>query len=428
MMDRPHITVGHSGKQHSYRHAKAIQRLGHLLRFVTSGYYKPESFPDRLFARLSRIDGLLRRRHLETLDASRVIRRWDLEVPELAARALLGNGDVSGSLVHQRDARFDRWTAKYWARQGDIYWGFQGSCLQSLVAARRAGAIAVAEFAAVHVTLVMRLLKAEAKRHPEWADTIGAVRLPGWYRRRLEREPHVADYCIAASSFAKRSLVAAGVAEPRVKILPLGADLTQFMETARASRGTFRILFAGKIGQAKGIKYLLEAFRRIRAKTIELVLVGPVLGSGKALAAYSGLFTHLGQLDQGSLVQQMRTCDVLVLPSLTEGFGLVIPEAMATGMPVIASTHSGGPDLIEDGLDGFVLEPDDVDGLAEKLDWLATHRQQACAMGRAAAVKARTYSWEAHERRLAGIIDGIWNERACADHCHGSPGGSATEV
>jgi starch synthase len=304
--------------------------------------------------------------------------------------------------------------------------GFQGSCLQSLLAARRAGAIAVAEFAAVHVTLVIRLLKAEAERHPEWADTIGAVRLPGWYRRRLEREPHAADYCIAASSFAKASLLAAGVAEPRVKILPLGADLTQFTETPRVPRGTFRVLFAGKIGQAKGIKYLLEAFRRIRAKTIELVLAGPILGSGKALAGYSDLFIHLGQLDQRSLVQQMRTCDVLVLPSLTEGFGLVIPEAMATGMPVIASTHSAGPDLIEDGVDGFVLEPDDVDGLAEKLEWLASHRQQACAMGRAAAVKASAFSWDAHERRLAGLIDRIWNERACAGRCERWPNGSTT--
>ena len=81
-----------------------------------------------------------------------------------------------------------------------------------------------------------------------------------------------------------------------------------------------------------------------------------------------------GRLDQAEIVREMHAAHVLVLPSVFEGFGLVIAEAMATGMPVIASTHSAGPDLMREGRDGFVLEPDDVEGLAQRLETLRADR------------------------------------------------------
>ena len=98
---------------------------------------------------------------------------------------------------------------------------------------------------------------------------------------------------------------------------------------------------------------------------------------------------------------------MLVLPSVFEGFGLVIPEAMATGMPVIASTHSIGPEIIRERRDGFVLEPDDVAGLAAKLDWLASHRTEACVMGREASERAKELSWDRHAKRVGEIIGEI---------------------
>lgn len=410
----PRIVVAHSGKQHAYRHAAAVQRLRHLERFITSAYYKPDCFPDRLAARFRRLDAALRRRCSDEIDSQRVIRRWRYELPELLVRTVIGNGRCTEALVNHRDARFDRWVAREWATRGDIYWGFQGSCLESLRAARSAGVIAVAEFATAHVTLAQQVLQAEAERHPEWADTISNFRFPQWYRERLEQEPQEADYCVAASSFTKRSLLAVGVEEQRVKLLPLGADVRQFAEAERSPDGPFRILFVGGIGQRKGLKYLLEAVRRLHATSIDLVLVGPKLGPCRALEAYQGLFTWKGRLDQPGVVHEMHLAHVLVLPSVFEGFGLVIPEAMATGLPVITSTRSIGPEIITDGIEGFVLEPDDIDGLATKLDWMASHRRQSCEMGRAAARRAREFSWQAHQRRLAAIIAEIWNESHAA--------------
>jgi glycosyltransferase involved in cell wall biosynthesis len=112
-------------------------------------------------------------------------------------------------------------------------------------------------------------------------------------------------------------------------------------------------------------------------------------------------------MDQPDLVQVMHESHVMVLPSVLEGFGLVIPEAMATGLPVIASTHSAAPEIIRDGIDGFVLEPDDVDGLVRRLDELAADRDLCQRLSASAAGRAAEYSWERHEQRLGEIVSEI---------------------
>ena len=238
------------------------------------------------------------------------------------------------------------------------------------------------------MTKAIEILSAEARRHPEWAHSISNFHFPKWYQERLEAEPHAADVCIAASEFTRQSLLDVGIAPVRIKTLPLGADLSQFVPMERPSSGKFRILFVGGVGQRKGIKYLLDAYRRVRSETTELVIAGPLHCNPAVLAPYRSEITLLGRMDQAAVVPQMQQSHVLVLPSVFEGFGLVIPEAMATGMPVIASTHSVGPEIIRDGVDGYVLEPDDVEGLADKFEYLASHRAQAAEMGRNAAARA----------------------------------------
>ena len=259
--------------------------------------------------------------------------------------------------------------------------------------------MAVVEFATAHVTKAIEILSAEALRHPEWAHSISNFHFPKWYQERLEAEPHAADICIAASEFTRQSLLEVGIASERIKMLPLGADLSQFTQTERRASGKFRILFVGGVGQRKGIKYLFDAYRRVRSETTELVIAGPLHCNPIVLAAYRSEITLLGRMDQAAVVREMQQSHVLVLPSVFEGFGLVIPEAMATGMPVIASTHSVGPEIIREGVDGYVLEPDDVEGLADKLEYLASHRAGAAEMGRNAAVRAREFSWERHALR-----------------------------
>ncbi len=147
------VLVAHAGKQHAYRHALALDLLGRLGAFVTSGYYRADQWPDRCAAWCAPLDRFLRRRYLAGLDSRKVQRSWSLEAPETLARAIWGNHARVDALVCKRDAKFDAWVARKFVGRHPIYWGFQGSCLLSLKAAREAGSLAVVEFATAHITL-----------------------------------------------------------------------------------------------------------------------------------------------------------------------------------------------------------------------------------------------------------------------------------
>ncbi len=100
----------------------------------------------------------------------------------------------------------------------------------------------------------------------------------------------------------------------------------------------------------------------------------------------------------------MARQDVLVFPSLFEGFGLVILEAMSRGLPVVATAHTAGPDVIDDGVDGFLVPIRSAEAIAEKLETLLAHPDRLADMKHAARRKAATLGWEAHRRRLAECL------------------------
>ncbi|NQU95343.1 MAG: glycosyltransferase family 4 protein [Candidatus Omnitrophica bacterium] len=410
MITKNDILVSHAGKQHSYKLAISLQNMGRLSRFATSSYYDPSRFPDTFFSRFTKLDKILKKRHEPGL--SDKVRRFPFfEVPEIILRTLLGNKKISSDATCLRDMLFDRFVSKTQIYNSGIFWGFQGSCLESLKAAKRKGIIAIAEFATAHVTAAIRILEEERKRNPEWADSINNLCFPNWYLKRLKEEPFLADFCVAASEFSKKTLEDANVESKKILLLPLGASLEKFKFKKRKIKSNFQVLFVGSVGQRKGMKYLLEAIKMLRSNKVVTKIVGPIVGSGKAFRSYSNYYEYLGCLTQEEVLKVMHESDCLVLPSLLEGFGLVIPEAMASGMPVIATTHTAAPEIIREGRDGFILEPCDARGLAGKLDWLATHKEKSIEMGQDAREGSEKFSWKKHQERLKQILQVIEDER-----------------
>ncbi|MFA5411469.1 MAG: glycosyltransferase family 4 protein [Candidatus Omnitrophota bacterium] len=398
------ILVAHSGKQHAYQLALALQHLGRLNSFITSAYYKPGRFPDRL---LKKIDHILKKRNQPGLEEDRVKRFPFFEAPELALRAVLGNSPLVSNSVCLRDGLFDKFVARTQVKGYGIFWGFQGSCLESLQVAQDKGITAVMELATAHISAAQKILGEERWRNPEWQDSISNLYFPKWYLKRLEKEPRAADFCVVASAFSKTTLMEAGIPSAKILTLPLGVDLNVFRRQKKRTASPLQVLFVGGVGQRKGVKYLLEAVKKLNTDKIKLKIIGPIIGSGRAFKKYAQFYEYLGAMGRGGIAKEMQESDLLVLPSLFEGFGLVILEAMACGLPVIASPYSAAPELIREGRDGFVLEPRDVEKLAEKLQWLLINKDKAREMGESAAERAGEFSWLKYEERLGRVLQTI---------------------
>jgi glycosyltransferase involved in cell wall biosynthesis len=304
--------------------------------------------------------------------AARVERRLALApVPELDWRAA---------------SRFGRWAARRLPR-GDVAQLWSGYAQESLPAARRAGMTTVVLRGSAHIATQAELLQSEFAQYGLCAPAVSPRMIA-----REEREYAEADYVHVISTFARRTFLERGFAPERLILTPLGVDVAEVRPLARPESpgGPLRALFLGTVSIQKGVHYLLRAARMLGAEQVRVSLVGGVSADGLlVLDREGGRPAYRGKSPRAGLRSLFAEHDVLVLPSIQDGFGSVIVEAMAAGLPVIASINTGGPDVIESGRTGFLVPPGSAEALADALHRLAANRALCVAMGAAAAEAVR---------------------------------------
>jgi glycosyltransferase involved in cell wall biosynthesis len=231
-----------------------------------------------------------------------------------------------------------------------------------------------------------------------------------WRKRRYAEEIAAADRIIMVSSYHWRTFEAAGVESERLFMAHFGVDLELFSPPEQRDDGTFRVLFCGSIGQRKGISYLVDAFRQAELGDAELVFAGRPVGTRHPWIDEPRV-RHIDALPRPRLAEVYRSADVIVLPSLIEGFPSTPLEGMACGLPAIVSENTFGHDVIEDGVDGWVTPIRDAGAIAEKLRILYEDRDLRRRMGEAARRKAQRFTWaqygESLRAGLASLTGGL---------------------
>jgi len=230
-----------------------------------------------------------------------------------------------------------------------------------------------------------------------------SIKFAGLYRWLMNRIARYsierADVLRAISNSTKEQLQHWAPTKPIVQF-SAWTDIETFLARGREGKPELPItvLYAGVLVPLKGVHHLINAFAVISARFVgaQLVIAGETQNKGYAAELrklmaklnLTGRVYFTGPVPQSELARRMAEASVLVLPSQSEGFGRVVLEAMAAGTPVIGSRVGGIPELIEDGVRGFLVPPGDEAALAEKISWLFGHRDQARAMGQAAHIFA----------------------------------------
>jgi starch synthase len=399
------IILSHAGKQHSYYVARTLLESGFLETFITSSYVRPKWLQDLV---LKKDYNFWTKRFLTGMDGNYVCSNWRFEIPELISSRIFGKGRITQSLVFRRDTLFDQYVSRQLKKiDSNIFWGFQGSCHQSLLSAKESGKITIVELSNAHISSAKKILNEERLLHPEWADSFDNLDFPDYYEKRLIEEPFRADWVLAASRFTLKTLLTAGVNENKILYLPLGADISKiaYNEKKDFSNRPLKLLYVGRITQRKGIKYLLESMKVFKKDKVELTIIGFIHGSGKALDKYKNLFNLLPAVSQNVLFRIYQEYDVLVLPSVFEGFGLVIAEAMAAGLMVITTENSIGPDIIIEDENGYIVPIRNSQAICNSISKLLNKKPEALRnMSHAARNAALNYSWENYKTRLNSIL------------------------
>lgn len=228
------------------------------------------------------------------------------------------------------------------------------------------------------------------------------VPIPRWMFARMNRELDRADIILCPSTFVRDTMVANGLPASKCFINPFGVNNTIFTPR-QAAPAKPRFVAVGTICLRKGFQYLFRAFEIVKKKfpDAELICVsGYKTDFRKERPRWEGTFTHIEFLNHQALSELLSTCTAFVFPSCEEGFARVIPEAMAAGLPIIATHESGATTLVEDGVEGYIV-PRAPEAIAEAMIRVAEDPQRNFAMGEASHRKGSVKNtWQDYGDRL----------------------------
>lgn len=276
-----------------------------------------------------------------------------------------------------------------------------------------------------HPATMRRLFQEEIARHPESAASLNLeweLALPEGDFNHLVEETRLANRFLVASSFTRDTLIEHGAQPESIRVVPYGVDLERFHPTADAAARTaqerlaapLRLLFVGRINQRKGLRYLLEALSSLPSGSIELTICGRVLDGVEEFSRCAFPVRLRPSVSSQELVEAYQAADLFVLPSIAEGFGQVLLEALASGLPILTTSRTAGPDLIDEGVEGFIVAPQRADLLADRIGWAIGHREALAAMGVCARRRAQLFSWARFRAGVAAAVRDFLAERTVA--------------
>lgn len=381
------VIMAMMGRREHYQPMKSVCEHGHLARFITDFWFPPDS-PAFRWARAVPVGS---REHLKA--------RFAGELKEADVVALEGVGMLQHFGVRLKLGR--RWQYKIYSLAGrrfaqrcvryldvphTVFMGYASAALEALEHENRSGVLTVIDQIDPARTEDAVVLS-EMKRHKSWV-LHDYDRIPPEYFERLSAEWSAATRIIVNSTWTRSALIQQGVSVDKIRICPLaykpaGAQSNrQFQKRSR-----LRVLWLGTLSLRKGIVYAIEAARRLEQWNVDFTFAGPV---DVRLPALPANCTYIGRIPGTEVGTQYSSHDIFILPTLSDGFGLTQLEAMAHGLPVIATRNCG--EVVQHGVSGLIVPPENSRSLADALLEISQDSGKLEAMSVAALRRAADFT------------------------------------
>jgi glycosyltransferase involved in cell wall biosynthesis len=261
--------------------------------------------------------------------------------------------------------KHDRWVGNSLAnaKDKDLFgvYAYEDGALATFTKAKKIGLYCIYDLPIGYWKSARLLMKNEFETNPDWSITLTGFNDSPEKLNKKDQELALADVIFVASSFTKKTLEEYSGNLPVIKVIPYGfPEVKEKKEYQSLTDRKLKVLFIGGLSQRKGLSYLFEAVEGMQNE-LELTIVGhKAVANCDVLNRALEKHKWIPSLSHDQVLACMREHDVFVFPSLFEGFGLVITEAMSQGVPVITTDRTAGPDIIRmarmDGLYQRVLQ------------------------------------------------------------------------
>lgn len=372
-----------------YHYAIAFERMGYLHAFI-SGF--PRFSPRAPLPQIGK----------------KLIRRDQIQCLYIASQRI--------PFIPKFVSDFLGWASKVWldfcslklARESDIFMFYNGAGIHTCKRLRNTKTIKIVEVVNSHVLNQDKILRDEYK--------ICGFHYEGIYKREVKTrlaEYEEADFILCPSEFVRRSFIERGFAPEKIIKNPFGFEKPAEIIPELKSPKSCRILYVGSLSIRKGLRYLIEAFSELQHPNKELWLVGPAQRTtGLENIMLPPEVIIKGELKGKDLAMAYTSSDIFILPSVEEGLALVMGEALAYGLPVIATENTGASDLLNDGVEGFIVPIRDSKAIANRIIQLIQDPSLRNKMSIAARNRANTLAgWSRSGEKLVQHLSEIWNAR-----------------
>jgi len=254
-----------------------------------------------------------------------------------------------------------------------------------------------------------QMLSAEAKLWPGWHPE--GMSPPAAYFARIDKEWDKASVVIVNSKWTWEALSKQGVPIEKMAVVPLTYDAPPGLRPAtRAWKAPLQVLWVADVVLGKGIQYFMGAARRLAKRNISFVVAGTIGISREAIAGAPANMKFLGRVPRGEIGRYYSESHVYVFPTLSDGFGLTQLEAMAHGLPVIATPNCG--EVVSNGIDGWIVPARDETALVEAIAKLDDDRQLLRQMSEMTGEKVAKFKTSGYATRMTGAVLEIINGKA----------------
>lgn len=387
------ITYTSPVRGHQFHYARELHKMGCMHAFIT---------------------GSPRWGHGAALPelGSRLIRRDSIQTLHLLSLRYKLPDRISYLLGKKANAHIDR-SALPFAEESDIFLYYRTTGMKTANKLHASGSktTCVMEEVNSHYDHLHTIMRREF-------EEIGLGKYPSNPdKRELILEAYAgADYILCPSEFVRRSFAEKGFSPDRLIKVNFGFNISvqdQNLTQKPTKEPVFRLLFVGQIHYRKGLRHAIEAFKRLKHPRKEFWIVGPITKTpGITTNGQPDGVKFTGILKGEELSKAYNMASAFVLPTLEEGQALVLGEAMAAGLPIVTTTHSGGDDLLVNRKEGFIVPPADAEALLEAFQELAESPDVAAKMGRAARMRAQELGgWDVATSNLVHELEKICNMR-----------------
>lgn len=415
MNSNTRVAIAHPDKQHSFQTATALLQAGVLDKYITTVYDKPGSLT-HLCTKLTK--GVFRTKlqaHRSPAIPDDKVIQFDefLSLILLVLARVDKNKRFYSRLKIYRDNIFNKKVARYCKKNHiSAVISYDVLSAQLYEALEDANTVKILDMSAPYFPEMCEIFEQECKKHPTSSlNSLLQTPLFRYWKAQSEYEINSADAFLVASDFTKRTLTKLGVPESKIYKCAYGLNHQLFNTEDRPKKtsDTLRCVYVGNITEQKGFRYLVEVMKRAKAEALDVdfTIVGAYNPADPLIAEAKSLCTFTGHVMPTKLKQILLSSDVMIFPSLADGFGFAVLEAMACGVVPICSQNAGISNIIEHGKNGFIVDAANSSALFQEILLLKNSCTSLRSISENAVSSVQKITWEEYYISISDALQSV---------------------